>query len=236
MALLSVEELSKRFGGVVAVNNLSFDLEEREILGIIGPNGAGKTTLLNLINGIYRADAGQVYFRGERITYLRPYQIARRGIGRTFQITTVFRKMPVVENLLVPVLTRREKKGELVERAVKMLEFVGLDELQHEYAENLSGGQKIILELARALMGDPPLLMLDEPFAGVHPVLKSRLIGYIRELNERGKTFILISHDIPSIMGLCERVMVINVGEKIAEGKPSDVRSHSGVIESYLGV
>ncbi|MFQ5711524.1 MAG: ABC transporter ATP-binding protein [Candidatus Geothermarchaeales archaeon] len=228
--------MTKRFGGVVAVNNLSFDVKEREILGIIGPNGAGKTTLLNVVNGIYEADSGEVYFRDERISDLKPYQIARKGIGRTFQITSVFRKMPVVENLLVPVLMKPSKKSELIEKAIKMLEFVGLEELKDEYAENLSGGQKMVLEFARALMSDPQLLLMDEPFAGVHPVLKSRLINHIRELNERGKTFILISHDIPSIMGVCERVMVVNMGELIAEGKPSDVRGDTRVIESYLGV
>lgn len=236
MEFLEVHNLTKRFGGVAAVQNISFCVKKAEILGLIGPNGAGKTTLINLICGSLKRDAGKIYFKGEAIEGLSPYKIAQRRIGRTFQITKVFRKMTTLENMMVPATWLSGKFQDFVERAFKFLEFFELMDLKDELAGNLSGGQQKLLELARASMMDPELLLLDEPFHGVHPTLKDKIIGYIKSTNKSlGKTFIVSSHDIPSIMGLCERLIVMNAGYVIATGAPKDIRRDEKVHEVYLG-
>lgn len=229
--LLEVKNLTKKFGGIVAVKNLSFNLEEKKILGVIGPNGSGKTTLFNLISGYYKCDEGSVYFKGERISGLRQYQIAQKGIGRTFQITKIFGRMTALENMMVA--PTRGEGG--VDRALELLQFFDLIRLKNEYAEKLSYGQQKLLELARALMSNPQLLLLDEPAAGINPVLTEKLLDYIKKLRAGGKTFIIIEHNIRVISKLSDETMVLNYGEKIAQGKEEDIRRNKKVIDAYLG-
>lgn len=234
--ILRTCSLEKKFGGVVAVNNCSLEAQERSILGIIGPNGAGKTTFLNLITGVYKPDAGDVYFRNERITNLKAHKIARKGVARMFQISRVFANMTSLENMLVPFSPSPRSGKKNVDKAMELLEHFELVNLRNEYAKTLSGGQQRLLELARLLMLDPELVLLDEPFAGVHPKMQEKVINYIKELHKKGKTIILISHDIPNVMTVCQEVVVFNQGTIIARGKPEEIRHDEKVIEAYLGV
>mgnify|MGYP001089916371 CR=1 FL=1 len=233
--LLKVSNLTKHFGGITAVDHLSFEIGENEILGIIGPNGSGKTTTLNCINGVYRSDEGTIFFNGAFLQALPPHEIARLGIGRTFQVPKIFKKMPVLENLLAPVLNSPESDVILKERALHLLEEVDLSAIKDSLGEELSGGQQKILELARILMFDPKMILLDEPFAGVHPVLRAKFHEMILSLHQRGKTFILVSHDLPSLYVLSSRIIVLHNGRKIAEGSAKDIQTDEAVIEAYLG-
>ena len=237
--MLKVTNLVKDFGGLRAVNGLSFEVEENELVGLIGPNGSGKTTTVNLISGAIKPTAGQITFRGKRIDGLPLYEIARRGIGRTFQVTQVFRRMSVMENMMVPALSipksESSNKGKHEQRALEVLRFLRIDHLRNEYARNLSGGQQKLLELGRVLMLDPEVIMLDEPFAGVHPELKMEIHDYIREMHREGRTFIIISHDLQSIFGLSERLIVLSEGQKICDGLPQEIREDERVVEAYLG-
>lgn len=238
MALLELRDVSKRFGGVVAADNVSFDLEHREILGLIGPNGSGKTTLLNIINRIIGADEGSIQYDGTRLDSLDTYQVARMGIARTFQITKLFKKLTVLENMLVPGLAggHFEGRGQAISRAKQLLHFVELSDLIDEFAGNLSGGQQKLLEFAKANMTEPRLILMDEPFAGVNPAIKSRLFSSVRAQNEDGVSFIMVSHDIPSVYEMCERIIVLESGTLIAEGSPQQIEGNEKVIEAYLGV
>ncbi len=234
--LLSISDLTKYFGGITAVDHLSFEVGENEILGIIGPNGSGKTTTLNCINGIYRIDEGKILFNGMPLHHgMRPHEIARLGIGRTFQVPKIFKKITVQENLLAPVLNSPESDAVLEERATRLLEEVGLVHLKDNLGEELSGGQQKILELARILMFDPVLILLDEPFAGVHPILRAKFHEMIVLLHRKGKSFILVSHDLPSLYLLSSRIIVLNNGKKIAEGSAREIQNDEAVIEAYLG-
>jgi branched-chain amino acid transport system ATP-binding protein len=230
--LLDVRELTKRFDGVVAVDRCSFALVPGKIYGLIGPNGSGKTTLFNCLTGIERRDAGEIRFRGERIDGLKPHQIARRGVARTFQIIRVFPELTAVENLLV---ASREPFEVAHRRALELLHFVTLDRLAHEYAGNLSYGQQKLLEFTRALMGEPTLILLDEPAAGVNRTLLNELLAVIVKLRERGKTVLIVEHDMKVIMGLCDTVFVLDHGEKIAEGPPALIQADERVMEAYFG-
>jgi ABC-type branched-subunit amino acid transport system ATPase component len=231
-AILEIRALTKRFGGVTAVNQCSLSLQSGKIYGLIGPNGSGKTTLFNCVTGLEVRDAGEVYFRGERIDGLKPHQVARRGLGRTFQIIRVFPELTAVENLLVMSGDRRELAEH---RARALLEFVTLDRLQNEYAGNLSYGQQKLLEFARVLMANPTLILLDEPAAGVNRTLLNDLLEAIRTLRDQGKTILIVEHDMKVVMGLCETIFVLDYGEKIAEGPPSMIQSDQRVIEAYFG-
>jgi len=248
--LLSVDRVSKAFGGIQAVDECSIRVGAGSIVGLIGPNGAGKSTLFNLVIGTYAPDAGQIVFRGERIDGLPPYEIVERGLAKTFQIPREFRSLTVLENVMVsargepgesPVLSliglsrvwRRER--ELETRARQLLSLVGLLELAEEPARNLSGGQKKLLELARVLVMEPTLILLDEPVAGVNPTLSLKILSLIESLRGTGKTFFLIEHDMDVIFNRCDRVIVMHQGRVIAEGKPAEVRAMPTVIESYLG-
>jgi branched-chain amino acid transport system ATP-binding protein len=233
--VLEATHLTKRFGGLVAVDDLSFQLRENEILGVIGPNGSGKTTTLNCVNGIYRAEEGTIAYRGKAIHHLLPHEIAKLGVGRTFQVPKVFKKMTVVENLMAPVLDSPEPDSALKARALELLELVGMATMRDHLGEELSGGQQKILELARILMFDPALILLDEPFAGVHPVLRTKFHEMIHALHEKGKTFFLVSHDLPSLYALSSRIIVLDSGQKIAEGSAKEVQKNEAVIEAYLG-
>jgi branched-chain amino acid transport system ATP-binding protein len=249
--LLSVEGLTKSFGGVTAVDRCSLEVREGTITGLIGPNGAGKTTLFNLLTGFHRPDSGRIVFRGDDITGLAPHQVFRRGICRTFQIPREFKDLSVLENLLVvppdqagerlwtpwlwPGRIRREE-ARLRERAGRVLEQVGLARLAGEPAWTLSGGQKKLLELGRALMADPALLMLDEPGAGVNPTQMNELTRYIEWLaRDRGMTILLIEHDMDLVMAVCNPVIVLSEGRPLAEGTPDTVRQDPRVLAAYLG-
>lgn len=233
--MLDVQNLSKRFGGLMAVRDLSFHVPKNTILGVIGVNGAGKTTMMNCINGLYDADAGKVVLGGRDISRLSAHEIAHAGLGRTFQVPRVFRRMTLVDNLRATVLHLKESDRAQVERAEALLERVNLHRLRDNYAEELSGGQQKLLELARVMMFDPPFIMLDEPFAGVNPQLCNVLIDHILSLLAEGKTFLLVSHDLSSIYRLSNHIIALNQGQKIAEGSADEIRQNPEVIEAYLG-
>jgi len=234
-AAIEVHGLYKHFGGLAALDGIELEARAAEVLGIIGVNGAGKTTLMNCICGIYRADRGSVSIGGRDMTGFTPHEIAHAGVGRTFQIPRVFRKMSLIDNLLVPVLDRAEPDHALIERAEAMLEQMRLIELRHNYAEELSGGQQKLLEMARMLMPGPKVVMLDEPFAGVHPMLCRFMIEQIEAIAAGGKTVLLISHDLTSIYRLSHRVAALNQGRVIAEGSVAEIRGNPAVVEAYLG-
>ncbi len=231
-AILEVRDVTKRFGGVTAVNRCSLALTPGKIYGLIGPNGSGKTTLFNCITGLDPRDAGEIRFKGERIDGLKPHQVARRGVGRTFQIIRVFPELTALENLLV---VTREPFETARRRAEELLRFVTLDRLGNEYAGNLSYGQQKLLEFIRVLMTDPELILLDEPAAGVNRTLLNELLAAITRLRDQGKTILIVEHDMKVVMGLCETVFVLDYGEKIAEGPPGVIQADERVIEAYFG-
>ena len=230
--ILQIRSLVKRFGGVTAVNGVSLSLEAGKIYGLIGPNGSGKTTLFNCITGIERRDSGTVGFKGRRIDGLEPHQVFHRGIGRTFQIIRVFPELTALENLLVVTSGDYDRDRA---RAEELLRFVKLERLADEYAGNLSYGQQKLVEFIRVLMTDPELILLDEPAAGVNRTLLNELLDAVRALRNRGKTIFLVEHDMKVVMGLCERVFVLDHGEKLAEGPPGVIQADERVIEAYFG-
>lgn len=231
---LDVRDLHKDFGGIKAVDGCNLRIPAGQISGLIGPNGSGKTTTFNLLTGVIRPDSGEVYFKGENIAGLRPYQVFGKGITRTFQITRIYREMTVFENmlsvsyLLTPMQDARE-------RAERLMEFVTLSKLRDEYGGNLSYGQQKLLEFARALMTDPDLILLDEPAAGVNRTLLANLLDRIHELQEAGKTIVIVEHDMNVIMNHCEKIFVMDYGVNIAEGRAAEIQNNERVIEAYFG-
>ncbi len=232
--ILDVRDLRKAFGGVRAVDGCSFAIPRGRISGLIGPNGSGKTTTFNLLTGVTSPDAGAVIYKGEDLAGCKSYQIFRKGITRTFQITRIFREMTVWENMLsvtglaVPQRVARE-------RAEALIAFVNLTHLRAEYGGRLSYGQQKLLEFARALMTDPELILLDEPAAGVNRTLLQNLLERIHQLQEQGKTILIIEHDMNVIMNHCERIFVMDYGVKIAEGPPDEIRRDERVLDAYFG-
>ncbi|MFC6785802.1 ABC transporter ATP-binding protein [Halobaculum halobium] len=249
---LVVENLRKTFGGITAVDDASFSVAEGSLTGLIGPNGAGKSTTFNCITGVHTPTSGRVTFQGTDITGMAPHAIAQQGLVRTFQIARELPEMTVLENMMlapngqvgerltnavVPGLRDRvvEQEKELLERAWQQLEFFEIDHLAQEYAGTLSGGQRKLLEMARALMTDPEMVLLDEPLAGVNPTLEEKLLDRIHELRDRGNTFLFVEHDMDVIMNNCEHVIVMHQGSVLAEGTPEQITSDERVVEAYLG-
>ena len=241
-ALLRTENLVRRFGGITAVNDCSITVQEGSITGLIGPNGSGKTTLFNLITSIYKPDSGDVYMRQKKITGVPSNQLCHRGLSRTFQITRLFWDLSVLENMIVPVrqvgirslfgpgMHRYEE-----ERALVLLKRVGLEHLKDEPARKLSFGQQKLLEFAAVLMADPELVLLDEPAGGVNPTMIRFIMELIRSLHKEGVTFLVVEHNMSVVMELCDYILVLDQGEKIAEGPPHIVQSDPVVLDAYLG-
>lgn len=251
MALLELRGLTKRFGGLTAVNNLDLAVREKEILGLIGPNGAGKSTVFNVINGVHPPTSGRVVFRREDITGLPAHSVARKGIVRTFQTTTLFHEDSLLDNVRVARHLRlatgvwasllhtpgyRNEEEENTQRAEELLEIVGLRAFKGELAKNLPHGHQRALGVAIAIATEPTLLMLDEPLTGMNLEEASAMAGIIRKIREKGIAIILVEHDMRAVMGLCDRIAVLNYGNKIAEGSPEEIRENREVIEAYLGM
>ena len=229
--------LVKRFGGIVANDAVDFVVAEGDLVGLIGPNGSGKTTLINVLTGHLEPDAGDVLVRGARVGGRPPHDYAAMGVARTFQLTQLWSRMTVLENMLVPGLTRPHSTwDEVAQRARRYLEFLNLAPLEQLHAKNLSGGQQKLLELGRCLMLEPAVLFLDEPFAGVHPRLREDIITAIRELHHSGRTFVVVDHDMESIFRISRRLVVMARGKKIADGDPGAVRADQRVLAAYAGL
>ena len=250
-AVLEVDAVTLQFGGLTALNDVSFSINEGEILGLIGPNGAGKTTCFNVTTGVYTPTKGEVRFRGKSLTGLQRHKITQLGIARTFQNIRLFQSMTALENVLVGADARhktgvlnalfrlprhRREETEGHERAMEILRFMGIDKQANELAANLSYGHQRRLEIARAMGTGPTLLCLDEPAAGFNPAEKHNLMELIRKVRDQGYTVLLIEHDMRLVMGVTDRIVVLEFGRKIAEGRPQDIRDNPAVIAAYLGV
>ena len=251
MALLQVQNLTKSFGGLLAVNNLSLAVEEKSIFGLIGPNGSGKTVTFDCITGFQKPEHGRIFFQNQEITGRRPNQIALRGVGRSFQLTGVFTKLTVHQNLIFAVQektlrrncktclrsVRRWLPPDRVRRIDRVLEFAGLQRIKEEVVANLPYGQQKILEFASLMVmnPDPLLYMLDEPFAGLTRTEVNSYLSLMRERREKGSTFLLVEHNMRAVMDICDRIVVLDHGEKIAEGSPAEIQANKRVVEAYLG-
>ncbi len=249
--ILSVKNLTKRFGGLAAVNDVSFDVEEGEILSVIGPNGAGKSTLFKLISSFLRPTDGTVYFEGEQISHLRPHIAAQKGVVRTFQETTVFRSMTVRENIIIAhhlqakaslfgfFMNNKLARGDTERFSVnadKIIKLVGLESVRDEVVSSLPHGFLRALGIANGLSTNPKVLLLDEPFAGMNHDETDKAIDMVREIRKSGVTVLLVEHDMHAVMKISDRIVVINFGNKIAEGAPEEIQKNEQVIEAYLGV
>lgn len=250
MTLLEVDGLRRSFGQLTAVDDASFEVENGELVGMIGPNGAGKTTIFNCISGVIDRDAGTVTFDGEDVTNLPPHELARRGMVRTFQQTRELTTMSVEENVLLPTPdhpgeqavhailqthANQQREQEARKRAYELLESFDLRDMANEYAGNLSGGQRKLLELARSLMLNPTLLMLDEPFAGVNPTLTAEIVTHLKSLNNEGLTLFIIEHELETLSDLVDRLIVLTNGSVLVTGPPDEIMKDERVIDAYLG-
>ncbi len=250
-ALLRADGVSKAFGGVQALDNCSIEVARGSIAGLIGPNGSGKTTLFNMITGYGRVDSGDIYHQGQKITNLAPDKVFALGIGRTFQLTRVFSRLTVMENMIVAAhhKERSGAHGDPVsrnpfaraggpatrKRAMELLEFTGIAKLAHARAETLSYGQRKLLELSYVMIADPDIILLDEPAGGVNPTLIGTIADRIRDLNRQGTTFLIVEHNMEFVMGLCDQVTVLNFGQTVVTGRPEEIRNDRRVLDAYLG-
>jgi branched-chain amino acid transport system ATP-binding protein len=235
VAILEVEGITKRFGGLVAVNKLDVTIDDGEILGMIGPNGAGKTTAFNMISGFYEEDEGRVIFRGEDITHLRPDQICKKGLARTFQVVKPFPQISVLENVMVGAYNHTADERVARDRAQEILNFLGMTDQAEQLAGSLPTVGRKRLELARALATDPKLLLLDEVMGGLRPTEINEMIALVRKTREQGVSLLLVEHVMKVIMSLADRIVVIHHGEKIAEDVPEMIVQNKAVIDAYLG-
>jgi ABC-type branched-subunit amino acid transport system ATPase component len=235
MTLLKTNGLSKHFGGVAAVDQVNLAVNAGEILGLVGPNGSGKTTVLNMLSGFLAPDAGAIWFADENVTRLTTVQLARRGLLRMFQMTRVFPRISCFDNLLVAGMAMDLSEQEAANRATALLEELTLTHVQYLDAGSLSGGQRKLLEFGMCFIKPPRIALLDEPFAAVHPVMRETMADFIRRRHSLGQTFVLVSHDMPIVVDLCQRAVCMNLGRVIAEGPTRAVLESAPVIEAYLG-
>jgi branched-chain amino acid transport system ATP-binding protein len=233
MTVLEVRDVRRAFGGIQAVSGVSFEVDQQEVVGIIGPNGSGKSTLFNLVTGVYKPDSGRILLLGADVTGRPAHRIARAGLGRTFQIPGLFVNMTVRQNLLTAAV-HADWKGAPA-RAADVLERLSLEDVADDLAGTLSGGQQRLLEFGRVLMADPRVILLDEVTAGVHPRLREIILGAIRRLREDGRTFVVIEHDMELVRTICERVIVMDAGQIVAQGPFDEVANDPHVVEAYLG-
>jgi len=248
--VLKINNVTLRFGGLTAVNDVSIEIKENEIYGLIGPNGAGKTTLFNIIDGVYKPTSGKILFKEHRIDGLQPFQVNRLGIARTYQSTNLFKNMTVLENILVGRHTKlksgllssilrlrlqRKEEREAKNRAMELLKLIGLTQKADFISKHLSYGEQRLLEITRALASEPSLLLLDEPAAGMNLKEKEDLVEFIKKIRSFGITILIVEHDMKVIMSITENICVLNYGKKIAEGNPTSIRNNPDVIQAYLG-
>lgn len=250
MPLLELKKLTKCFGGLTAVSELELSIDKGEIIGLIGPNGAGKTTVFNTISGVFSPTEGSVMFRDEDITGLKPHSVVARGLVRTFQLTTLFGSMTVLDNILLGFHrisgigfwaalcntgSTKMRSEQMLGKAVELTDFIGLTERRHELAKNLPHGHQRVLEVGIALAANPVLLLLDEPVTGMNAEEKQKMMDQIRNIRDRGISIMLVEHDMRVVMDICDRIYVMNFGKKIAEGFPQEICENNKVIEAYLG-
>jgi branched-chain amino acid transport system ATP-binding protein len=235
MTLLDVKRVSKFFGGLAAINDVTFDIKKGEILGLIGPNGAGKTTMFNVINGFYPPSKGDVFFKGKKISGKKPHQLCKLGIARTFQVVKPLQRLSVLDNVICSAFLRVKSKAEAVTVATETIKFTGLYEDRDVISKGLPLGKRKKLEIARALATQPEMILLDESFAGLNPAELDESIGIIRKIKEKGVTIMIIEHHMKVIMAISDRIVVLSYGEKIAEGTPHEIGNNNTVIEAYLG-
>ena len=235
MALLEVDKISMFFGGLAALSNITYSVEKGEILALIGPNGAGKTTLFNVVNGFYKPSRGEVRFNGRKISGLKPHQICGLGVARTFQVVKPLQRMSVLDNVIASAFLRSKTKGGAERRAMAILEFTGLVEDKDVISKGLPLGKRKRLEIARALATEPELILLDESFAGLNPAELDVSIEIIKEIKKKGITIMIIEHHMKVIMSISDRIVVLNYGQKIAEGSPAEISANPLVVEAYLG-
>jgi branched-chain amino acid transport system ATP-binding protein len=235
MSLLEIRGVSKHFGGLAALTEVSYEVNKGEILGLIGPNGAGKTTLFNVVNGFYPPTHGEVFFKGVNVSRMKPHRICGLGMARTFQVVKPLQRMTTLDNVIASAFLRAKSKAEAKEMALEHLQFTGLHEDRNVVSKGLPLGKRKKLEITRALATQPEMLLLDESFAGLNPSEQNELIEIIRKVRERGITIMVIEHHMKVIMSISDRIVVLNYGEKIAEGSPKEIGSNPLVIEAYLG-